>query len=113
MNSAPGLLRTLVGAFGASRGRRPMLFVWMGLLKKGEEIDQPLQQQISGFLEQPFVQIESAGALRDENGARAGYLVVFEAENRAAAEALVGESPVRQAGLYSEYHLFEYQNEVG
>ena len=49
----------------------------------------------------------------DANGERAGYLVIFDAEDRAAAEALVRESPVRDAGLYSEFHLFEYQNEVG
>ena len=51
--------------------------------------------------------------LRGEAGDRAGYLVIFEADNRAAAEALVHSSPIRDAGLYSEYHLFEYQNEVG
>ena len=90
-----------------------MLFVWLGFLKPGAEIDPSLQQQISGFLEQPYLPIQSAGVLRDENGRRAGYLVVVEAENRAAAEALVRESPVRNAGLYSEYHLFEYQQEVG
>lgn len=90
-----------------------MLFAWMGLLKPNETIAQSLQRQISGFLEQPFLRIQSAGALRDENGARAGYLVIFEAEDRAAAEALVSGSPVRDAGLYSQYHLFEYQDEVG
>jgi len=90
-----------------------MLFVWMGFLKAGEQIDQPLQQQINGFLQQPFTPIQSAGVLRDEAGGRAGYLVTFEAENRTAAEALVRESPVRNAGLYSEYHLFELQSEVG
>ena len=90
-----------------------MLFVWMGFLKSGEAIDQALQQQISGFLQQPYTPIQSAGVLRGEKGERAGYLVTFEAENRAAAEALVRESPVRNAGLYSEYHLFELQSEVG
>ncbi len=40
-------------------------------------------------------------------------MVVFEAEDRATAEALVHESPLRKAGLYSEFHLFEFQNEVG
>jgi len=90
-----------------------MLFVWMGILKPGEPIDQALQQQISGFLEQPYMSIGTAGVLRDDAGGRAGYLVIFEAESRAAAEALVAESPVRQAGLYSEYHLFEFQAEVG
>ena len=90
-----------------------MLFVWMGFLKSGEAIDQPLQQQISGFLEQPYTSIELAGVLRDPEGGRAGYLVMFEAESRAAAEALVNESPIRQAGLYSDYRLFEFQREVG
>ena len=89
-----------------------MQFVWMGFLKSGE-IDPALQQQIGQFLEQPYIPISSAGALRNARGERAGYLVIFEAESRAAAEALVHESPVRNAGLYSEYHLFEYQNVVG
>ena len=44
---------------------------------------------------------------------RGGYLVIFDAESLAAAEALVHESPIRAAGLYSEFHLFEYQEEVG
>ena len=90
-----------------------MLFVWMGILKSTDPIDPEIQQQISGFLEQPYLQIESAGVLRDKDGGRAGYLVLFEAESRAAAEALVAESPVRHAGLYSQYHLFEFQAEVG
>ena len=90
-----------------------MLFAWMGFLKSGEAIDQPLQQQISGFLQQPYLPIQSAGFLRDEIGGRAGYLLLFEAESRDAAEALVAESPIRRAGLYSEYHLFEFRTEVG
>ena len=90
-----------------------MLFVWMGILKSTDPIAPEIQRQISGFLQQPYLRIESAGVLRDEDGGRAGYLVLFEAENRAAAEALVAESPVRHAGLYSQYHLFEFQAEVG
>ena len=90
-----------------------MLFVWMGILKEGEPIGPELQQQISGFLEQPYIPIETAGVLRDAGGGRAGYLLLFEAENRAAAEALVAESPVRHAGLYSQFHLFEFQAEIG
>ncbi|HJP69149.1 MAG TPA: YciI family protein [Sphingomicrobium sp.] len=90
-----------------------MQFVWMGFLKSGEPIDPSLQQQISDFLKQPYIPISSAGALRNKAGERAGYLVVFEASDLRAAEALVHESPIRNAGLYSEYHLFEYQNEVG
>jgi uncharacterized protein YciI len=40
-------------------------------------------------------------------------LMIFEADDRATAEALVENSPYRRAGLYSEHHLFEYRNEVG
>ena len=90
-----------------------MQFVWMGFLKSDEPIDQALQQQISSFLEQPYIAISSAGVLRGPSGERSGYLVIFEAEDRATAEALARESPVRDAGLYSEFHLFEFQNEVG
>jgi uncharacterized protein YciI len=90
-----------------------MQFVWMGFLKSTESIDQEVQQHITSFLQQPLIPISSAGLLRGPQGERSGYLVIFEAEDRAAAEALVRESPVREAGLYSEYHLFEYQNEVG
>ena len=61
----------------------------------------------------PFEIAETAHALRNASGDRAGYLVVFEAEDRAAAEALDEGSPIRRAGLYSEFHLLEYQNEVG
>ena len=89
-----------------------MQFVWMGFLKDGGPIDPALQQQISDFLQQPFIPIGTAGVLRNESGGRAGYLVIFEAPDRATAEALVGSSPVRDAGLYSEFHLFEFQDEV-
>jgi len=90
-----------------------MQFVWLGFLKSAEPIEQSVQLQISQFLQQPYLPISTAGVLRDGEGQRAGYMVVFEAEHRAAAEALVAGSPVRQAGLYREFHLFEFQNEVG
>lgn len=90
-----------------------MRFVWIGFLKSADSIDPAIQQQISSFLEQPYIAIDAAGVLRNAGGERAGYLAIFEAENRAAAEALVQESPLRAAGLYSEFHLFEYQQEVG
>jgi hypothetical protein len=90
-----------------------MRFVWMGFLKSSDPIDPAVQQQISGFLQQPYIPINQAGFLRTADGQRGGYLVIFDAESRATAEALVHESPIRAAGLYSEFHLFEYQEEVG
>lgn len=90
-----------------------MLFVWMGFLNEGAEPDQQVQEQVTAFLQQPFVPIRAAGALRDGGSKRAGMMMVFEAKDRAAAETLVAGSPFLKAGLYREHHLFEYQNEVG
>jgi uncharacterized protein YciI len=91
-----------------------MRFVWIGFLKKGAPpVQQDVQARTIDFLQQPFIDIQGAGALRDESGERAGMIMIFDADNRAAAQALAQESPYLQAGLYDEYHLFEFQNEVG
>jgi uncharacterized protein YciI len=108
------MLHLLVGCCLAKRASQEvqMLFVWMGFLKSADSIDQGIQEQITEFLQQPFMPISSAGPLRNAAGERAGYLMIFEAEHRDAAEALVSNSPVRKAGLYSEFHLLEYQDWV-
>ena len=91
-----------------------MLFAWIGFIKSGSEtIPQDVQQETSEFLQQPYIPIRSAGALCDENNRRAAMLMLFEAENRAAAEALVDNSPYKRAGLYEQYHLYEYRDEIG
>ena len=90
-----------------------MKFVWLGFLKDGEDISPSLQREVSDFIGQPLIPVGALGVLRHKTGERAGYLMIFEADNHATAEALVESSPVRRAGLYSEFHLFEYQSEVG
>jgi uncharacterized protein YciI len=90
-----------------------MLFAWIGFLKEGSEPGQDVQQQVSGFLEQPYVPIQAAGALRDGDRKRAGMMMVFEADDRSAAEALVANSPYLRAGLYERHDLYEFDNEVG
>lgn len=90
-----------------------MLFVWLGFLKEGSEPDQQVQIDTTGFLEQPLVKIRAAGALRNEAGRRAGMMMIFEVDDRPAAEALVANSPFLRAGLYDEHHLLEYQDEIG
>lgn len=90
-----------------------MLFVWLGFLKDGEEPDQQVQQETSDFLKQPYIPIRAAGALRDSSGKRTGMMMIFEAEDHAAAQALVSTSPFLRAGLYRDYHLLQYQNEIG
>lgn len=90
-----------------------MQFVWLGLLKDRSEPSQEVQEETSQFLVQPFMPIRAAGALRDAEGKRAGMMMIFEAESRAAAEALVSNSPFLRAGLYGQHHLLEFRNEVG
>jgi len=90
-----------------------MVFVWMGFLNEGAEPDQQAQMETTSFLEQPYITIRAAGALRDNDGKRAGMMMIFEADSLEAANALVANSPFERAGLYREHHLFEYHNEVG
>ena len=91
-----------------------MLFAWMGFIKQGSEtIPQEVNEQTNDFLQQPYLTIHSVGPLCDENGRRAAMLMIFEANDRTAAEALVKNSPYLRAGLYAEHQLYEYRNEVG
>ena len=91
-----------------------MLYVWMGFLKgDAGPIPQDVQQQTNDFLQQPYISIKSVGALRDENGRRAGMMMIFDVEDRAAAEALVENSPYLKAGLYEDHKLYEYPEEIG
>ena len=94
-------------------GRLQLLFAWIGFLKRGAEPDQEVQKETSDFLKQPFIPIRAAGALRDSEGKRTGMMMIFETEDQAAAEAFVSNSPFLRADLYRDYHLVQFQNEVG
>jgi uncharacterized protein YciI len=90
-----------------------MLFAWMGFIKPGAEmIPQDVQQQTNEFLQQPYIPILSVGPLCDDDR-RAGMMMIFEADDRVVAEALVENSPFLKAGLYEQHHLYEYRNEIG
>jgi uncharacterized protein YciI len=91
-----------------------MLYVWMGFLKADAgPVPQSVQEETTGFLAQPLIQIHFAGQLRDESGERAGMMMIFEHDSREAAEALIANSPYLRAGLYETNRLYEYLNEVG
>jgi hypothetical protein len=90
-----------------------MLFALIGFLKPGVQIPQDVNIQTGEFVQQPFINIHSFGPLCDENGQRAGMMMVFEVDDRARAQAFVENSPYAQAGLYDHYHLYEYRNEGG
>jgi uncharacterized protein YciI len=86
----------------------------MGFLKLGAEtIPKELQELATDFLSQPLFKIRAAGPLRDASGKRAGMMMIFEQDNRQAAESFVRESLYLRADLYEDHRLFEYSNEVG
>ena len=91
-----------------------MLFAWIGFIRPGaEHIPQEVNAESNDFLQQPYVQIHTVGPLCDANERRAGMMMIFEADDRAAAQALVDNSPYKRAGIYERYELYEYRNEVG
>jgi hypothetical protein len=90
-----------------------MLFALIGFLKPGVQIPQDVNIQTGEFVQQPFIDIHSFGPLCDENGRRAGMMMVFEIDDWAKAKAFVENSPYVQAGLYDHYNLYEYRNEGG
>jgi len=91
-----------------------MPYVWIGFLKDGTEpVPQDVQHQTTDFLGQPYIPIRNVGALRDEAGNRAAMMMIFDVENRAAAEAFVENSSYMRAGLYRDHHLYEFQDEIG
>ena len=90
-----------------------MLFAWMGFLNPDDDtVPQSVQQQTTDFLSQPYIDIQLVGPLRDENGRRAGMMMIFDVADRSAAEAFVSESPYLRGGLYQDHRLYQYQNEV-
>jgi hypothetical protein len=90
-----------------------MLFALIGFLKPGVQIPPEVNLQTGEFVQQPYINIHSFGPLCDEQGRRAGMLMVFEVDDRTKAEAFIESSPYVQAGLYDHYDLFEYRNEGG
>jgi uncharacterized protein YciI len=100
--------------FGDSTQEAPMMFVWMGFLKEDAgPIPQDVQEQTNDFLQQPYISLQSVGPLRDENGRRAGMMMIFDVDDRSAAQALVESSPYLRAGLYEDHKLYEFESEIG
>lgn len=91
-----------------------MLYVWMGFLRDaGGHVPQDVQQLTTEFLKQPYIGIQSVGPLFDNQGRRAAMMMIFNVDNRAAAEALVENSPYLKAGLYEDHRLYEFRDEIG
>jgi len=91
-----------------------MLFAWMGFLKDGASpIPPEVNQQVSDFVRQPYIDIRSFGRLFSEGGRHEAMLMIFEIEDRAKATRFVETSPFLHAGLYERHYLYEYRDEGG
>ena len=91
-----------------------MLFVWIGFLKPDvASISQSIQRMTTDFLSQPTIKIHSAGPLRDSDGTHSAMMMIFEHQDREAAETFVRDSPYLKAELYEQHHLYQYDSEVG
>lgn len=91
-----------------------MLYVLIGFLREAAQaIPQSVQVQTSDFVGQPFIKVHTVGPLRDASGKRVGVMMMFENENREAAEKFARTSPYIRAGLVHDWQLYEYDNEIG
>ena len=91
-----------------------MLFMVAGYLKPGAEarlID--FRTEFNQHLSQPFRPLAAAGALRDRDGKRQGYMAFLEADSIEEAEGYLKQSPFYQEHLYERVEVFEYRLEVG
>lgn len=89
-----------------------MLFMVAGYLKPDAEAQLiNFRNEFNEHLTQePLV---AAGVLRDRDGRRSGYLGFIEADDMAAAERFLDQSPYFQGGLYDHVEIFRYDVEVG
>lgn len=91
-----------------------MLFAVMGFLKS--VVDHPPgqgQDAMNEHLGQQMLQIKLAGPLKNREGSQVGLMVLIEAEDFAAAEAYLHESPNFKNGLYERVEVAEYAIELG
>lgn len=89
-----------------------MLFMVAAYLKPGFE------QQLITFrdeLNEHFAQanLTLAGALRDAEGRKKGYLGFVEADSFEAAQRFVQQGPFFKEQLYERIDIFKYEVEVG
>ena len=90
------------------------LYVVTGWLKPDSEASlERLQGEFNEHLSQPFRRVRLAGARRDADGRRSGFLALIEAPDLAAAETYLRESPVFKADLYAEVDVAELDIQLG
>jgi uncharacterized protein YciI len=91
-----------------------MLFAIAVLLKP--DVEGELIKHSADFNEQlgaSGANVVVAGALRDENGKKKGYLALFEGNDIGQAREWLHQSPLYRDKLYERLDLLEYRIEVG
>jgi uncharacterized protein YciI len=91
-----------------------MLFMVAGYLKPDAEPKLiNFREEFNQHLSQPFRPLAAAGALRDRDGKRRGYMAFLEADSIEEAERYLHQSPFYQERLYERVEVFEYRLEIG
>jgi uncharacterized protein len=91
-----------------------MQFAIAAFLKPGSEDE--LRKHSDDFNEHlgaSGANVVLAGALRDGDGNRVGYLAFYDADEITEAQEWVHESPIYKAQLYDRLEVYQYQVEVG
>jgi uncharacterized protein YciI len=91
-----------------------MLFMVAGYFKEGAEAQLiKFRDEFNEQLSQPSPPLIAAGALRDEDGKRRGYMGFLEAASIDDARAFIERSPFYRENLYERVEVLEYALEVG
>jgi uncharacterized protein YciI len=91
-----------------------MLYLVAGYFKPGvDPAPAELQADFNEHLAQTNVRIRSAGALRDRDGKRIGFIGIVETDSFDRAQAFLEDSPYAKSGLYDRLEVAEYDSEVG
>lgn len=82
---------------------------------KAGALDLRLQTREShiAFLKANDAAIKAAGALVNDQGEMCGSLLIIEAEDKAAAEALLAQDPYAKAGLFETTSLEQWNWTIG
>lgn len=70
-------------------------------------------REMSEHLAQPVLRTHMGGWTTDAAGSRTAFFLVFEAPDRAAAEAFVHDAPLARSGALADVFLDECRLEVG
>ena len=91
-----------------------MLYMVTARFKPGMEAQhEALSVEFGEHMRQPLLHIRLLGGLLDDAGARAGVLLMMEADDRSQVDHFLEGSPYKEAGLYRDVEIDSLQIEAG